>query len=202
MSLALLALTAPLLTLERATYVFIARRPQAFLRLCRHPAVGRLGPPYAVVRTLLYVFKALQYTLFAAWCLVHAGGRVLPAAPGVFALALGGAAIVVGQILNWSVFYRLGTIGVFYGDRFGYRVPWCHGFPFSLFPHPQYTGSVLTIWGFFLAMRFPNDDWYVLPALETFYYAMGAHLEERPLEAAETVAPLAGEQARLGGPNP
>jgi methylene-fatty-acyl-phospholipid synthase len=44
-------------------------------------------------------------------------------------LALAGAAIVAGQILNWSVFYRLGWVGAFFGARLGHRVPWCREFP-------------------------------------------------------------------------
>jgi len=26
-------------------------------------------------------------------------------------------------------------------------------------------------------MRFPHDDWYILPALETVYYVLGAYFE-------------------------
>ena len=68
-------------------------------------------------------------------------------------------------------------VGAFYGERFGYEVPWCRKFPFSWFKHPQYTGALLSIWGFFLVMRFPHDDWYMLPALETVYYVLGAYFE-------------------------
>lgn len=28
----------------------------------------------------------------------------------------------------------------------GHKVPWVHGFPFSVVSHPQYVGSVLTLW--------------------------------------------------------
>jgi phosphatidyl-N-methylethanolamine N-methyltransferase len=66
---------------------------------------------------------------------------------------------------------------VFYGDKFGYEVCWCRKFPFSLLKHPQYVGALLSIWGFFLAMRFPHEDWYILPALETVYYSLGAYFE-------------------------
>jgi hypothetical protein len=109
---------------------------------------------------------------------VYGHGSVLPASRDPGALALGGAALAVGQVLNWSVFYRLGTVGVFYGDRLGYEVPWCQAFPFSWLSHPQYVGTVLSIWGFFLVMRFPEADWLVLPVLETVYYVVGSLLEE------------------------
>ncbi len=85
--------------------------------------------------------------------------------------------IAAGQILNIGVFYRLGKVGVFYGDKFGYAVPWCQKFPFSLLDHPQYVGTLLSIWGFFVVMRFPHDDWYLLPALETVYYGLGVYFE-------------------------
>jgi methylene-fatty-acyl-phospholipid synthase len=85
--------------------------------------------------------------------------------------------VIVGQALNVSVFYRLGSEGVFYGRRFGRPVSWIRAFPFSWTDHPQYVGTVLTIWGVFLFMRFPNPDWIVLPALETVYYALGARFE-------------------------
>jgi methylene-fatty-acyl-phospholipid synthase len=81
-------------------------------------------------------------------------------------------------MLNMSVFYRLGKVGVFYGNKFGYALPWCQALPFSLLRHPQYVGTVLAIWGLFLLVRFPHDDWYMLPALETLYYALGAHFEQ------------------------
>jgi methylene-fatty-acyl-phospholipid synthase len=93
------------------------------------------------------------------------------------AIALGVVSIVVGQILNFAVFRRLGHVGVFYGARFGLDVPWVTGFPFSVLAHPQYVGTTLTIWGLFIAVRFPHDDWAVLPLLETLYYYLGAQIE-------------------------
>jgi phosphatidyl-N-methylethanolamine N-methyltransferase len=50
-------------------------------------------------------------------------------------------------------------------------------FPYSVLSHPQYVGAVLTIWGLFLMLRFPAADWYLLPLLETVYYAAGSCLE-------------------------
>ena len=67
---------------------------------------------------------------------------------------------------------------MYYGVRFGHEVPWCRDFPFSLLKHPQYVGAVMSIWGFFLVMRFPHGDWFVLPALEAVYYALGAYCEQ------------------------
>ncbi|MGE4091755.1 MAG: hypothetical protein AB7G75_13035, partial [Candidatus Binatia bacterium] len=63
------------------------------------------------------------------------------------------------------------------GCRFGHEVPWCRDLPFSVLHPPQYVGTLLSIWGFFVAMRFPQDDWYLLPTLETLYYVMGIYFE-------------------------
>src|SRR5262249_42805158 len=57
------------------------------------------------------------------------------------------------------------------------RVPGAGGVPFSLFKHLQYAGTLLSIWRFFLVVRFPHDDWYLLPLLETGYYTLSAYFE-------------------------
>jgi phosphatidyl-N-methylethanolamine N-methyltransferase len=138
---------------------------------------ARLTGPHRCSGLLFYGFKGLQCGVFLAWCFIYGNGAVLPLNGSVLYFSLGAVLIVVGQILNASVFYRLGKVGAFYGERFGYEVPWCRKFPFSWFKHPQYTGALLSIWGFFLVMRFPHDDWYILPALETAYYVLGAYFE-------------------------
>jgi len=166
------------LSAERACYIWIARAPRAFGRFCAWRAVAWIGEPVAVVRALFCGFKLLQIATFAWWCRAHGEGSLAPAAD-TLVLAAGGAAIVAGQILNLAVFYRLGSVAVFYGDRFGHEVPWCRAFPFSVLSHPQYVGAVMTIWGLFAVMRFPHPDWIVLPTLETIYYALGGWLETR-----------------------
>ncbi len=85
--------------------------------------------------------------------------------------------VIAGQILVIATFYRLGRTGVFFGDQLGYAVRRCEDFPFSMLAHPQYVGTLLTIWGGFLLMRFTHGDWYALPALETIYYLAGMWLE-------------------------
>jgi phosphatidyl-N-methylethanolamine N-methyltransferase len=115
--------------------------------------------------------------VFVGWCYFFGNGLLVPLSGSPWSLGGGAALVVIGQTLNLSVFYRLGKVGVFYGEKFGYEVRWCHEFPFSLLKHPQYAGTLLSIWGFFLAMRFPHEDWYILPALETVYYSLGAYFE-------------------------
>ena len=178
-----LALAAALLAAERAAYVAIARWPKWFRALCERGPLARLGEPVAVVEWLFYGFKVVQALVFLAWFAAH--GSLVPSTdePGARALAL--AVIAAGQVLNIAVFYRLGRVGAFFGDRLGYRTPWYDGFPFSLVAHPQYVGAVLTIWGLFLLVRFPGSDWFLIPLVETLYYAGGAVLEGRPPHATE-----------------
>ena len=45
------------------------------------------------------------------------------------------------------MYKAIGKEGVYYGEKLGRKVPWCTSFPFSVVSHPQYVGSVLSIWG-------------------------------------------------------
>jgi methylene-fatty-acyl-phospholipid synthase len=177
MSLWILLVAAALLSLERLCYVWISHAPGAFRMLCARPAMASVAAPVEGLQKLFYGFKGLQGAVFVSWCYWYSAGSLRPWHGGLGVLGLGGAMIIAGQILNISVFYRLGKVGVFYGNKFGYELPWCRAFPFSWLKHPQYVGTVLSIWGFFLVMRFPHDDWYLLPSLETVYYALGAYYE-------------------------
>jgi phosphatidyl-N-methylethanolamine N-methyltransferase len=169
--------TRTALSLERVCYIYISRAPEGFLRFCNRPRAVSLGGPVEVLRTLFYGFKGLQCAVFLGWCYVHGDGSLSPAGRGILPLAIGGALIAAGQMLSCGVFYRLGTVGVFYGNKLGYDLPWSRAFPFSWFRHPQYVGTVWSIWGVFLIMRFPQSGWYMLPTLETVYYMLGAYLE-------------------------
>jgi phosphatidyl-N-methylethanolamine N-methyltransferase len=172
---ALLLTAALLLRVERACYVWIARAPGSFQRWCAWRSVAWLGEPIAVVRALFYAFKLLQGAVFVGWCARL--GTPFPSPVHRMAWTVGGALLLVGQTLSALVFYRLGRAGIFFGDRLGYRVPWCRDFPFSVLAHPQYVGAVLSIWGFFLIARFPQEDWILLPVVETGLYVVGAYLE-------------------------
>jgi phosphatidyl-N-methylethanolamine N-methyltransferase len=178
MSFWVFLVAAALLSLERICYVWAWHSPESFRAFCDRPVVASFGQPVAVLQKLFYCFKGIQFAVFFGWCYFYGQGSPSLLNEGGFSLAVGGALIVAGQILNFGVFHRLGKIGVFYGNKFGYEIPWCREFPFSLCKHPQYIGTVFSIWGFFLAMRFPHDDWYLLPTLQTVYYALGAYLEQ------------------------
>lgn len=182
-------LAAAVLALERVFYVWAWRGTASFRAFCRRPPVSRLGEPVQVLERFFYLFKALQIAVFATWVAVHATGSLWPADRGPLPCAVGATLVAAGQVLNAAVFRRLGRTGVFYGSKLGYDVPWCEAFPFSILAHPQYVGAVLTIWGIFVALRFPADDWWPLPLLETAYYALGARLEsDRPTRLGATAS--------------
>lgn len=172
-----LLLSAIVLSLERLTYFWVSHYPQRWRAFCRRPAVAALGQPVEVLQKLFYGFKVMQISVFLGWCAAFGDGAV-PLPTGTPASITAGAALMlIGQTLNFGVFSRLGPAGVFYGRELGYDVPWVEGFPFSLLKHPQYVGTLLSIWGFFLVMRYPAGDWIVLPLLETVYYTIGARYE-------------------------
>lgn len=171
-------LAAALLSLERISYAYIWRFPEAFLAFCNRSWIIPLGEPVDALRRLFYGFKVIQLSVFFGWCYVFGEGSLSPFNGGVLSIIAGSALIIIGQILNFSVFYRLGKIGVFYGNKFGYDVPRSNEFPFKLCNHPQYIGTLMSIWGFFVVMRYPFDDWVVLPALQTVYYLLGTYFEQ------------------------
>lgn len=177
MALAMVLISAFLLSIERIAYLLIWYHPDRFGAICGRTALKKFGEPIEILQKLFYFFKALQLSVFMAWCLaLGEGGMPLPTGTPL-SLTVGGALILLGMFLNASVFSSLGKVGVFYGNKLGYHVPWRNGFPFSLCKHPQYVGAVIAIWGFFLVMRFPHGDWIVLPLIETLYYAIGARYE-------------------------
>ena len=57
------------------------------------------------------------------------------------------------QALNVGIYRAIGHEGVYYGFKLGHNIPWHDGFPFNLVPHPQYVGSVLTVWGVVALVR-------------------------------------------------
>jgi methylene-fatty-acyl-phospholipid synthase len=171
----MVVLAALALAVERVVYSYAWKTPDGFRAHAARLGLG--SDPTRALERLFYAFKGVQAVVFLAWV----GYFAPPGAPGLSgapAAVWGGLALLLlGQSVNALTFYRLGRLGVFYGVRFGHAVPWCNAFPFSLLRHPQYVGTVLTIWGLFLALRFPAPDWYWLPLIETVYYAIGAHFE-------------------------
>lgn len=175
-----LTIAVPLLALERLTYWWAWNHPRHFEAAVRRLPGTHGVDPVNALRRLFMLFKLIQLGVLLGWCVAFGGAWTpLPTAPGwliVGALMLLG----FGQLLNFSVMARLGRDGVFYGNRFGRKIEWRTGFPFSIVPHPQYLGALLSVWAFMLIMRFPNPDWIALPLASTVLYAWGAWVERQP----------------------
>jgi phosphatidyl-N-methylethanolamine N-methyltransferase len=125
-------IAAILLSLERIAYVWVSRRPESFRAICQHGLGGMLGQPTAAIRRLFYVFKVLQVSTFVGWCYYFGRGSLVSVQGSLVPVTIGMMLVIIGQVLNFGVFYRLGSLGVFYGNRFGHEIPWCREFPFSL----------------------------------------------------------------------
>lgn len=168
---------AGFLSLERISYWYAWHHPEQFRNGGKRGTSATADDPVDRIYRLFLLFKFIQVAVFLCWCMWFGQTWLpLPIAP-VPMLILGALALLIGQLLNFSVFRALGKTGVFYGNRFGHSIEWCHGFPFSVLRHPQYVGTLISIWGFFIIMRYPEPDWIVLPLLETLYYTLGSRLE-------------------------
>jgi len=170
-------IAAVLLGLERLTYWWTWNYPQAFERAACAGGWISDGDPVVLLRRLFYGFKAIQIGVLIGWCMLF-GQTWLPL-PTASALVLfaGLALLAFGQALNFGVIFRLKSDGMFYGNRFGRSIEWQTGFPFSVVPHPQYLGALISVWGFMLIMRYPNPDWLALPLVSTALYAFGIWVE-------------------------
>jgi methylene-fatty-acyl-phospholipid synthase len=173
----LVMIAASLLGLERACYVAVWRQPARF----RDAVTAWAGPaadPVDALANLFVGFKALQAAVFFAWCLYFGELAAADAGSPDAGARRRHAAGRGGTMPQRRRVRAPRPHRVFYGNRFGHDVSWRYGFPFSWFRHPQYVGTVATIWGVFIALRWPNPDWIVLPLIETAYYVAGAWLED------------------------
>jgi protein-S-isoprenylcysteine O-methyltransferase Ste14 len=113
-----------------------------------------------ISRTISNVATLLWYKL-----VVLEGASLIPSTP--LGIWVGLPLIIVGQLLNIAVYYKLGYEGVYYGWEFGVlpedaeRVK---GFPFTI-PHPMYVGVCLTYVGVFLM-------WGVSPTYDVNLHAL------------------------------
>lgn len=146
-------LLVPVLALPHVLYAFIWFWPCVWLR-----------QPFDGVKALVVcgvTGKALQFASCLLWIRTVCHDK---SCGGLEDLAFWEGLVIAvllcgGQLLNLSTYRALGTVGVYYGHKLGHRVPWVTTFPFNVTPHPQYVGSVATIWGaaWCLHRFFPPD---------------------------------------------
>eukprot|EP00882_Tetradesmus_deserticola_P011688 GHRQ01012366.1.p1 GENE.GHRQ01012366.1~~GHRQ01012366.1.p1 ORF type:complete len:196 (+),score=42.00 GHRQ01012366.1:208-795(+) len=85
-----------------------------------------------------------------------------------------------GQSLNVGIFQAIGHDGVYYGFKLGRVIPWVNGWPFDTVSHPQYVGSVLTVWGMVALVwgQAPQAALVVLAGFWTLVYVVTALQEQ------------------------
>ena len=145
---------AAALALPHAVYALVWTRPTAFARAS---GAARHGP-VAIAKqfaTLAVGMKVIQLLFYLRWYLItiegdESGdvGRLLVSTfsrAGAARLAAAAVLLCSGGSLNHAVYTTLGAVGVYYGNRFGAVIPWVEGYPFNVFPHPQYLGSILCV---------------------------------------------------------
>jgi methylene-fatty-acyl-phospholipid synthase len=88
--------------------------------------------------------------------------------------------VCYGQSLNVGIFQAIGHDGVYYGFKLGRKIPWVTGWPFDTVSHPQYVGSVLTIWGFVALVwgQYPGTPLLLTAGYWTLVYAATAVHEQ------------------------
>jgi len=117
--------------------------------------------------------------------------RAMTGAPQGVAIVCGGAAVdvlayvilVVGAALVLGSYYRLGILGTYLGDYFGFlfseRVT---GFPYNILDDPMYTGSTLLYIGDALLLRSVTGT--VLAGLVAAVYYVAATRFEGPFTSS------------------
>jgi methylene-fatty-acyl-phospholipid synthase len=140
-----------IMSIPHIYYFWIWVNPSAFTRTTR--ALNQKDP-VAFLANSATLIKFLQFGMGIFWSMNH--GVIPNPMDNMKTLVLGGVFFLIGQILNIAVYQTLGRNGVYYGSRLGQPCPWVTGFPFNTVPHPQYVGSVLTLWG--LTILFATDS--------------------------------------------
>lgn len=86
----------------------------------------------------------------------------------------------MGQALNSGVYNSLGTVGTYYGNRFGDPPAWATGFPYNLgISDPQYWGSLLTVVATFNLLMTKQNPFFQLVLVLSYFFMMVVEARER-----------------------
>lgn len=147
-------------SLPHIFYLWLWRSPRAWIARCEKI---KADPSRCMCEWAL-LLKAVQACAFFVWvCTREPPEQVLAkmserAGKKEALLTVSIVLLTMGQVLNGSCFRALGVDGIYYGVKFGKKIPWCRHWPYGgngSIPHPQYVGCVLTIWGMILAVCTP-----------------------------------------------
>lgn len=129
------------IALPHFLYAFIWFRPEQWRKMFPKNPVDAFA-------TAGLIGKLLQFSVILLWfASLRRSGLCLDLAaislPQWLAFLL---LACYGQSLNVGIFQAIGHDGVYYGFKLGKVIPWVNGWPFDSVSHPQYVGSVLTVW--------------------------------------------------------
>jgi methylene-fatty-acyl-phospholipid synthase len=74
----------------------------------------------------------------------------------------------------------IGHDGVYYGFKLGKTIPWVNGWPFDTVSHPQYVGSVMTVWALVALVwgQVPHAALAIMAGFWTLVYVVTAVQEQ------------------------
>lgn len=88
--------------------------------------------------------------------------------------------LAMGQALNFGVYKSLGTVGTYYGNRFGDPPAWVTGFPYNIgISDPQYWGSILTVIATLNLLQTKKNPFFQLTLLLSYVFMMVVEAKER-----------------------
>mmetsp|Transcript_16035 Transcript_16035/g.28498 ORF Transcript_16035/g.28498 Transcript_16035/m.28498 type:complete len:282 (-) Transcript_16035:365-1210(-) len=182
-------ITAAMLSTPHVFYFFTWTNAKTF-----HWMTKCLGEPYKVFAKLGHLIKLFQAVVTLVYFMGEDRCKAMVSDPKEFAqetlvyaqslnsfqALLGLELLALGQLFNMAVYSQIGEAGVYYGCRLGQDVPWVYGFPFSTVPHPQYLGTVLSIFGLAVLLCTPaavSLGIYGMTGVMTIYYAFSSYVE-------------------------
>ena len=143
--------------LSHITYYFVWKFPYNFIKFSKYLNCNPLNLLYR----LCIIQKILQ--AFFIYKSAEDNNRITPYYEKFNLVNL--SLLTVGQVLNISVYYKLGIIGIYYGNKLGYKVKWINSFPFNVVSNPQYLGCIFTLCGLYGLIDFP----YLLYSTSLYY---------------------------------
>eukprot|EP00213_Chloropicon_mariensis_P005753 CAMPEP_0197474528 /NCGR_PEP_ID=MMETSP1309-20131121/5968_1 /TAXON_ID=464262 /ORGANISM="Genus nov. species nov., Strain RCC998" /LENGTH=168 /DNA_ID=CAMNT_0043014201 /DNA_START=387 /DNA_END=893 /DNA_ORIENTATION=- len=132
--------------MPHAFYALLWNKPKVWKSVAKKVKVHPVEL-LAVVAACMKVVQALSFVFYIVTLLGTNVFMETVTTAHPLTLLFGAILFAAGQALNLGVYKALGVDGVYYGIKYGKKVPWVTGFPFNICPHPQYIGASLSIWG-------------------------------------------------------
>jgi len=161
-------------------YCLLWTRPKVWKSVAKKSKVH----PVELLALVAMCMKVVQLVSFLFYVMTLLGTDVFQetyARAHPLTLLFGAFLVAAGQSLNFGTYKALGKDGVYYGIKYGRKIPWVTGFPFNVCPHPQYIGSSLSVWGILWPiMRVFTGEFFDLVTVGCYWsacYAASAIIE-------------------------